>query len=60
MPQQVPMFADAPEPLLKEVESALKELTFTANSCILKKGDLGRCMYIIAEGKVNVLEEDDR
>lgn len=54
------MFADAPEPLLKEVESALKELTFTANSCILKKGDLGRCMYIIAEGKVNVLEEDDR
>jgi CRP-like cAMP-binding protein len=50
----VSIFAGAPDELLLEISAVLKELRFPAGARIFSKGDLGDCLYIIAEGHVRV------
>ena len=52
--RSVSIFAGTPDPLLAEISAALKELPFQAGERVFSKGDLGDCLYIIAEGQVRV------
>lgn len=46
------IFSEIPENILMKIAAALVEEEYKANATIFKEGDLGRCMYIIIEGKV--------
>ena len=48
------IFAGTPDAVLAEIGAALDELHFPAGARIFSKGDLGDCLYIIAEGQVRV------
>ena len=50
----VSIFAGAPDELLAAISAVLEELRFPAGARIFSKGDLGDCLYIIAEGQVDV------
>jgi len=52
--RSVSIFAGTPDELLAAVSAVLKELRFPAGARIFSKGDLGDCLYIIAEGQVRV------
>ena len=52
--RSVSIFAGAPDELLAEISAVLEELRFPAGARIFSKGDLGDCLYIIAEGQVRV------
>ena len=52
--RSVSIFAGTPDELLAAVSAVLDELRFPAGARILSKGDLGDCLYIIAEGQVRV------
>jgi len=46
------IFAGTPDAVLADIGAALDELHFPAGARIFSKGDLGDCLYIIAEGHV--------
>src|SRR3954451_6927546 len=48
----VDIFAGTPDAVLADIGAALDELRFPAGARIFSKGDLGDCLYIIAEGHV--------
>src|SRR5689334_11624258 len=50
--RSVSIFAGTPDELLAAVSAVLEELRFSAGARIFSKGDLGDCLYIIAEGQV--------
>ncbi len=50
----VSIFAETPEDLLAEVAGLLEELDVPAGTSIIRKGEHGDCMYIIASGEVRV------
>jgi CRP-like cAMP-binding protein len=52
--RSVSIFAGAPDELLAAISAVLEELRFQAGERIFSKGDLGDCLYIIAEGQVRV------
>ena len=52
--RSVSIFAGSPDELLAAVSAVLEELRFPAGARIFSKGDLGDCLYIIAEGQVRV------
>lgn len=54
----VAMFAETPDDVLVEVASILAEEVVAPGQTIIKKGDVGNCMYIIHEGKVRVHDGD--
>ena len=47
----VSIFADTPEEILADVAALLEEIDVTAGETILHKDDVGRCMYIIVDGR---------
>lgn len=52
--RSVSMFAGAPDEFLAAIGAVLEELHFPAGALVFSKGDLGDCLYIIAEGHVSV------
>jgi len=50
--RSVSVFAGAPDELLVAISAVLEELRFPAGAPIFSKGDLGDCLYIVAEGLV--------
>jgi HEAT repeat protein len=54
----VSIFADTPEEILADVAALLEEVNVTAGETILHKDDVGRCMYIIVDGRVRVHDGD--
>src|SRR5712692_11951469 len=53
--KEVPIFSGLEGRSLRSVLSTLKEETFPAGSLVFKVGELGRKMYVLAEGEVQVL-----
>jgi AAA family ATP:ADP antiporter len=50
----VGIFAETPDDILAEMATLLEEVELMVGETIFEKGDLGDCMYIIAEGEVRV------
>ena len=50
----VSIFAETPEEILAEVADILAEVDVQAGETILHKDDMGRCMYIIVDGRVRI------
>lgn len=48
------IFSETDDILLEEISRALKELNIIKEKTIIKKGDIGKAMYIIVKGKVRV------
>ena len=48
------IFKETPEDLLVDIAAILQELTFSGGSEIVKKSEIGTCMYIIYSGSVLV------
>ena len=55
--KKIPLFKDADPLLLSQVILALKSRVAAANEQIIRKGEMGREMYILARGEVEVLDE---
>jgi len=53
--KSIKLFSEVSENDLLELASQLKELEYAPNMEIIKEGDIGTSMYIIINGKVNVL-----
>ena len=53
----VSFFSEVPEDVLVEIASVLEELEIEAGETIIKKGESGGSLYIIADGKVRVHDE---
>jgi HEAT repeat protein len=54
----VSIFAETPEEILAEVAAILEEVDVQAGETILHKDDVGRCMYIIVDGRVRIHNGD--
>jgi ATP:ADP antiporter, AAA family len=54
----VSIFAETPEEILVEVAAILEEVDVQAGETILHKDDVGRCMYIIVDGRVRIHNGD--
>lgn len=52
--RRVDLFAETPDNLLSEIADLLEEVSYQAGQTIFEKGELGQCMYIIVEGRVQV------
>ena len=50
----VSIFAETPEEILADVAAILAEFDVHAGETILHKEDVGRCMYIIVDGRVRI------
>jgi CRP-like cAMP-binding protein len=50
----VGIFAETPDEILAEVATLLEEVELGIGETIFEKGDLGDCLYIIADGEVRV------
>lgn len=56
--KSTPIFRETPEPDLIDTATIAEEVQMDAGSVIFKKGEPGRCMYIIQSGKVNIHDGD--
>ena len=56
--KSINIFSETAEEWLVEVASILAEVQVQAGETIFEKGDVGRSMYIIIDGKVRVHDED--
>jgi CRP/FNR family transcriptional regulator, cyclic AMP receptor protein len=52
--RSVSIFTGAPDELLAAISAVLEEVWVKAGTRIFSKGDLGDCLYIVAEGRVRV------
>ena len=52
--QQLDMFAGASRPLLERLASAAAELTFSPGDVIVREGETGDALYVLADGEVQV------
>jgi CRP/FNR family transcriptional regulator, cyclic AMP receptor protein len=55
--RSVSIFAGTPDEMLAEISAVLEEVCFQVGDRIFTKGDLGDCLYIIAEGQVRVHDD---
>src|SRR5690349_9652150 len=56
--RSVAIFAATPEQTLVEVATLLEPRSVSATETIVRKGEPGDCMYIVADGKVRVHDGD--
>jgi CRP-like cAMP-binding protein len=54
----VDLFSQIPGEDLAQVAQIAKELYFEQGTQIIKQGDVGNCLYLIIEGKVKVLADE--
>jgi hypothetical protein len=54
----VSIFADTPEEILADVAALLEEVNVAAGETILHKDEVGRCMYVIVDGRVRIHDGD--
>jgi hypothetical protein len=57
---KVPFLSNFPEEELAEVGQAAKLRLVKQGTVIVREGDMGRSMYIVLEGKAEVLTQDDQ
>jgi CRP-like cAMP-binding protein len=55
--RSVPLFKDADRLFLEQVVMALRGLQVAAGDLVIKRGDIGRELYLLARGQVDVLGE---
>jgi len=48
------IFRDTPEHILADLAPLMQEEEYDQNSLIFREGEIGDCMYIIHQGKVNI------
>jgi CRP/FNR family cyclic AMP-dependent transcriptional regulator len=53
------MFADLPEPELREVAAELEEQSFPEGRWVLRQGGPGSGLFFVADGEVGVVIEDE-
>lgn len=56
--EKVPLFKNANESLIEEIVLALKPILYQPGDYIFHKGAIGREMYFIAQGSVEVVSQD--
>ena len=54
----VSIFSETPDEVLAEVAGILDVVDVKAGESVIQKGDMGRSMYVIVDGKVQVHDED--
>lgn len=52
--KMVDIFADTPDFVLASVAQIVEEVSLTPGQTFIEEGDLGKCMYIVVEGQVQV------
>ena len=57
MLKKAPLFAGGDQLFLSQVSLALRSRQVRAGDLIIKKGDIGREMYLLARGEVEVLDD---
>lgn len=57
MLEKIPLFKGASESLLKELVMNLKPVIYTPEDFIFRKGEIGKSMFFITKGKVQVMDE---
>jgi CRP/FNR family cyclic AMP-dependent transcriptional regulator len=58
--KQVPLFSDLTPKELTEVEKIVHRRKYKKNETIIRRGDPGLGMYIIIEGSVEIVDEDEK
>ncbi|HMB01277.1 MAG TPA: ion transporter [Spirochaetota bacterium] len=58
--EKVPFFKNADEKFIKDIVLLLTPLVLLPGDTVVKKGDIGDCMYFISQGSVNVLDDDEK
>jgi voltage-gated potassium channel len=58
--EQVPFFKDTDKEFINDIIAHLQPKVFLPDDFIFMKGDIGRCMYFISSGTVDVLSEDKK
>lgn len=56
--KSVKVFSSVPEAQLVDLATIVESVEFEAGELIVRQGDLGNSMYIVADGKVRVFEGD--
>ena len=54
----VNIFSSVPEAQLVDLATIVESVEFDAGEIIMHKGDLGSSMYIVADGKVRIFDEE--
>ena len=57
MLEKIPIFKGASEELLKELVMNLKPVIYTPEDFIFRKGEIGKNLFFITRGSVQVLDE---
>lgn len=52
--KNVSIFSEIPENIMAEVAEIIEVMEFKRGELIMKKGEIGNCMYVIREGSVKV------
>jgi len=58
--KKVPLFKDGDMVFLEQVIMALRSRQVAAGEQIIRKGDIGRELYLVARGQVEVLDDDGK
>jgi CRP-like cAMP-binding protein len=56
--KSVKIFSSVPEAQLVDLATIVESVEYDAGELIVRQGDLGNSMYIVANGKVRVFERD--
>ena len=56
--KSVKIFSSVPEAQLVDLATIVESIEYDAGELIVRQGDLGNSMYIVANGKVRVFERD--
>ena len=57
--REVPMFTGLPEPELQELLGCLKQRTVPARQDLVREGERGETMFLVARGRLRVLKQED-
>jgi hypothetical protein len=56
--QNVPFFATASDQLLKDIALAMHPVVYMPGDIVMEKGEVGRAMFFISRGEVEVLDDE--